>query len=255
MRTSTTALIAALTIGSLSLAGSALACGGYGGGGYGGWNYNKYYNNHKKVVVKKVYIEPRYDRCYQPDHCYTYVLPGDTWGSICSREYGNRNLWRNVVSYNGFRTGTPLVVGQKLMLPVVNSNGSLAASNAPAGAPFIAEAPAAAPVQSSQPSAPSANVQLQSEPSLPNVAVGSTLALDGQQFGSEQGAVRLRISGMSLPAEVIEWDATSLKVKLPEMDLTSSMRADIEVIRADGSLASQSAIQLTPAVNRLALSN
>lgn len=251
MRTSTTALMAALTIGSLSLAGTAMACGG----GYGGWNYNKNWNNHKKVVVKKVYIEPRYDRCYHPDHCYVYVFPGDTWGSICFREYGNRNLWRNIVSYNGFRTGSPLVVGQKLMLPVINSDGSLAASNAPAGTPFFAETPAAAPVENPQSSAPSANIQIDSEPSLPNVAVGSTLALDGQEFGSEQGAVRLRISGLSLSAEVIEWSATSLKVKLPEMDLTSAMRADLEVFRADGSLASQSPIQLTPAVNRLALGN
>jgi hypothetical protein len=144
------------------------------------------------------------------------------------------------------------------MLPVINSDGSLAASNAPAGAPFIAETPAAAPVenfQSSAPSAPSANIQLQSEPSLPSVAVGTTLALDGQEFGSEQGAVRLRISGLSLPAVVVEWNATSLKVKLPELDLAAAMRADIEVFRADGSLASQSAIQLTPAVNHLAMSN
>lgn len=249
MRTSTTALIATLTIASLSLAGSASACGGYGGYGYNNWY------NHKKVVVKKVYVEPRYDRCYHPDHCYVYVFPGDTWGSICHREYGNRNLWRNLVRYNGFRIGTPLVAGQKLMLPVINSDGSFETSNAPAGTPFVAQAQAAAPAQSPQPSVPSANIQPESEPSLPNVAVGSTLALDGQQFGAAQGAVRLRISGMSLPAEVIQWNAANLKVKLPEMDLTSAVRADIEVFRADGSLASQSAVQLTPAVNHLALSN
>lgn len=258
MRISTTALMAALTIGSLSLAGSASACGG---GGYGGYGYNKYNNynyNHKTVVVKKIYVEPCYDRCYYPNHCFTYVCPGDTWGDICFREYGARNVWRNICTYNGFRTGMPLVVGQKLMLPVINTDGSLAASSAPAGVPFAAQTQAAAPVenfQSSAPSAPSANVQLESEPSLPSVAVGSTLALDGQQFGSEQGAVRLRISGLSMAAEVIEWNATTLKVKLPELDLTAAMRADIEVFRADGSLASQSAIQLTPAANHLAMSN
>ena len=257
MRTSTTTLLAALMIGTLGLTGSASACGG--GGGYGGYGYgyNNSCYNHKKVVVKKIYIEPCYDRCYHPNHCFTYVCPGDTWGDICYREYGNRNLWRNLCSYNGFRTGMPLVVGQKLMLPVVNTDGSLTASSAPAGTPFVAETPAAAraPAVSSQSSAPSANIQIDSEPSLPSVAVGSTLALDGVQFGSEQGAVRLRISGLSMAAEVIEWNATSLKVKLPELDLTSSMRADIEVIRADGSLASQSSVQLTPAVSRLAMGN
>jgi len=255
MKTSTTALIAALTIGSLGLAGSAMACGGYGGYGHNNYNNNCYSH---KVVYKKIYVEPCYDRCYHPDHCYVYVCPGDTWGDICYREYGNRSLWKNIVSYNGFRTGTPLVVGQKLMLPVVNTDGSLAASNAPAGTPFVAQTPAAAPVenfQASAPSAPSANIKFDSEPSLPKVAIGSTLSLDGQQFGSEQGAVRLRISGLSMAAEVIEWNASSLKVKLPELDLTSAMRADLEVFRADGSLASQSAIQLTPAVNHLAMSN
>ena len=257
MKTSTTTLMAALLVGTLGFASIASACGGGGyKGGYGGYGYNNWnYNNHKKVVVKKIYIQPRYDQCYHPDHCFVYVFPGDTWGSICQREYGNRNLWQNLVSYNGFRSSAKLVVGQKLMLPVINADGSLAASDAPAGVPFVDETPAAAPVETTQPSAPSAKLQIESEPSLPNVAVGSIVTLDGQEFGSEQGAVRLRISGMALPTEVIEWNATSAKVKLPEMDLAGAMRADIEVIRADGSLASQSAIQLSPATNRLALGN
>jgi hypothetical protein len=253
MRLSTTALMTALTIGSLGLAGSASACGGGGYGGYGYNNYNNCYSH--KVVYKKIYVEPCYDRCYHPEHCFVYVCPGDTWGDICFREYGTRNVWQRIVSYNGCRSGMPLVVGQKLMLPVINTDGSLAASDAPAGAPFAAETPAAAPVENVQSSAPSANIQVESEPSLPSVAVGSSLSLDGQEFGSEQGAVRLRISGLTMPAEVILWNATSLKVKLPELDLTAAMRADIEVFRADGSLASQSAIQLTPAVNHLAMSN
>jgi hypothetical protein len=119
----------------------------------------------------------------------------------------------------------------------------------------VVEAPADEPAaESTESSAPSANIQVAGT-SLPSVAVGSSLTLDGQQFGSEQGAVRLRIGELSMPAQVTEWNGTSLKVKLPEMDLTAAVRANIEVFRADGSLASQSAIQLTPAVNHLAMSN
>ena len=46
---------------------------------------------------------------------------------------------------------------------------------------------------------------------------------------------------------------SSVKIQLPKMELTGPMKADLEVLRADGSLASKSAIELTPAATRLAL--
>jgi hypothetical protein len=54
---------------------------------------------------------------------------------------------------------------------------------------------------------------------------------------------------------VLEWNDSSVQVKMPAMDLAEAMKADLEVLRADGSLASKSAIELTPAATRLALGN
>ena len=66
------------------------------------------------------------------------------------------------------------------------------------------------------------------------MTVGSTLLVDGQTFGDKQGAARLRVSGLSLPIEVLEWTTSSVKIHLPTVELTSATKADIEVVRADG---------------------
>jgi hypothetical protein len=104
------------------------------------------------------------------------------------------------------------------------------------------------------PTTPPANIRsVTNEPTLPRVAIGSTLALDGESLGSEKGTVRLRVSGLALPVDVIEWSETSVKIQLPKMDLSNPMKAELEVVRADGSLASKSGIELTPAATRVAL--
>jgi len=137
-------------------------------------------------------------------------------------------------------------------------NGLNAGSIAPQGQ-SIAPLPNAVTTPSTQPSAtvtPAASIRtVTEEPTLPRVAIGSTLMLDGKSLSTEKGIVRLQISGMTLPVEVIEWTAGSVKVQLPKMDLSRPVKADLEVLRADGSLASNSAIELTPAATRLALGN
>jgi hypothetical protein len=209
-------------------------------------------------------------------------------------------LWKHIASYNGLPISVQLFPGQQLQLPVINTDGSLAASSAPAPAPFApqgvpfgaqgsplgpqgqpmgpqglpmgfnggspapqgeATAPLNGPVsipstQLSAPTTPTADIRtISDEPKLPTVAIGSVLMLEGESLGDEKGIVRLRISNMSLPVEVIEWSASSAKIQLPKMDLAGSMKADLEVLRADGSLASKTAIELTPAATRLALGN
>jgi hypothetical protein len=94
-----------------------------------------------------------------------------------------------------------------------------------------------------------------SEPALPKVTVGSTLVLEGQELGSEQGVSRLRVSGLSLPIEVLEWSASSATVRLPKVELAGALKAEIEVLRADGSLASKTGIELTSAAETLARGN
>jgi hypothetical protein len=63
------------------------------------------------------------------------------------------------------------------------------------------------------------------------------------------------VSGLALPVDVIEWSETSVEIQLPKMDLSNPVKAELEVMRADGSLASKSGIELTPAATRVALGN
>ena len=81
----------------------------------------------------------------------------------------------------------------------------------------------------------------------PKVTVGSTLLVDGQTFGDKPGVARLRVGAAALKIEVIEWAGSSVKIRLPQLDLASATNADIEVVRADGSLASKTGIELSAA--------
>ena len=70
---------------------------------------------------------------------------------------------------------------------------------------------------------------------LPSIASGSTLKIDGQSLGEEEGQVRLRVSGLALPVSVVEWSADSAKIRLPEFDVTTATEAELKFIRDHGS--------------------
>ena len=115
------------------------------------------------------------------------------------------------------------------------------------------EQPAA---EASRPTTPAASIRVATpEESFPSVAMGSILMLDGQELGDSAGTVRMRVGGLALPIKVLDWNANSAKIQLPQLDLAKAIQAEIEVMRADGSLASKSSINLTPAATRLALGN
>lgn len=270
MKTTSSKLIAIVTIIAVGLAVTTASAdnkkGGFsisfGGGSNKHWNFNTYPHHH----VKKVYVTPKYypvyDICYYPLHRICFVLPGDTWYTIAQREYGNLNLCHYIASYNSLPFSTQLFVGQQIVLPEVHPGGVLRASSAPMPAPFF---PAAQPVvtqnfvspaMNATPTAPSANIrQATEEVSIPSLAIGSVIVLEGQALGNDKGIVRLRLAEMALPVEVLEWSNTSAKVRLPQMELTGAMNAQIEVLRADGSLASNSAVRLTLASSNAANTN
>jgi hypothetical protein len=82
------------------------------------------------------------------------------------------------------------------------------------------------------------------QPARTPVAVGSILMINGQTFGSQPGGARLRINGMAMPIEVLEWTPAGVKVRLPQIEIAGVTPADIEVIRVDGSVAAKSPIDL-----------
>jgi hypothetical protein len=235
--------------------------GGHGGGNYIKKNYSSHYNQGGG------YHEPNYGQAYEPFHSSYFCQPGDSFYTVSLKEYGTSAVANHIARFNRLQPSAALVPGQRLMLPSVSAIGQLTQSRAPA--PFVdggvpntvtAPTPVASPTAKLAPTAVPATLAAKvtealSEPALPKVAVGSTLVLDGQEFGSEQGVARLRVSGLSLPIEVLEWTASSATVRLPKVELAGALKADIEVLRADGSLASKTGIELTPAAETLALGN
>jgi hypothetical protein len=225
---------------------------GYPGGGYPGGGYPH---------------EPNYGQAYEPFHSSYICQPGDSFYTVSLKEYGTSAAANHIARFNRLQPSAALVPGLRLMLPSVSANGQLAQSRAPApfvdgGVPHSVAAPTsvATPTAKFAPNAVPATLaakvaEAPSEPALPKVTVGSTLVLDGQEFGRDQGVARLRVSGLSLPIEVLEWTASSATVRLPDVELAGALKAEIEVLRADGSLASMTGIELTPAAETLALGN
>jgi len=170
----------------------------------------------------------------------------------------------NAPAFGGAQNGAPNFAAPNMSAPngaasTLQGNGPIMPNSMPNAAPQNfgqpkIEAPAAAAPAIE--AAPKANIRtVSAEERLPSVAIGSILTLDGQSLGDDRGSVRLVVNGLALPIEVLDWNASIVKVQLPQLDLASALKAEIEVRRADGSLASKSAVELTPATNRLALGN
>jgi hypothetical protein len=287
MRSFNTNLTAILTIAALGLATTAFADGNkgkkggsfsFGGGGFGISLGNSKHNNfnHNNNYLKKhnghcgnyggypvyPYVQP-YGQVYEPFHSWYICQPGDSFYTVSQKEYGTSGAANYISRFNRLPFNAALVAGQRLMLPSVSPNGVMSQSRAPA--PFVDATPGVGvtnpTAKFTQPNGVTSKSLVSNvtaataEPALPSVAVGSTLVLDGQVFGEAAGVARLRVGGLSLPIEVLEWTNTSAKIRLPEVDLTSPMKAEIEVLRADGSVASTTAVELKAAADRLARGN
>jgi hypothetical protein len=260
--------VAALVIASVSLSGVAIACNGGGGGGYvrtvrTGNNGNSNYNNYQSCNANGGYSSNpnfgNYGQAYEPNHSTYFVQPGDTFYEISLKEYGTSAPTSYISRYNRMAPNAALVPGQQLWLPSISANGQLSASRAPrAENPNVA--PNATPTSTAKLtqlpiSTPVSRAIAESEPERASVPTGSVIKLDGQSLGDKQGVVRLKISNVALPVEVVEWTADSTKVRLPKLDVTGSMNAELEVVRADGTIAATNAIELTTAASSLAAAN
>jgi hypothetical protein len=276
MKTTSSKLSVILTVAVAFAATSAFACGGggnRGGGNYGGGNNGGYNNGNGNCNYNNYnnggYGGQVYGQAFEPFHSTYICQPGDSFYTVSLKEYGNSSKQYYIAKFNGLAPNAALVPGQRLVLPAIRANGQLSVSNRPAGVgdttpvqggPFTTPTTpttsnltqALGTVTSSFASAAKPAV---TEPALPKVSVGSTLMLDGQTFGEAKGGARLVVSGLALPVEVLEWTNTSAKVRLPQVEVTGGTKASLEVLRADGSLASKSAIELTSAADRLAATN
>ena len=189
-------------------------------------------------------------QAYEPFHSTYIVLPGDSFYTVSLKEYGTSSNSPKIAQFNRLPSNAALVPGQRLVLPSISANGQLSQSRSPAADGDTT--PVQFPSTNSTAKFAQQPTITVSEP-LPAIAAGSLVTLDGQTFGNDKGTVRLNVGGTMLPVEIVEWTLNSTKVRLPLANVAAATKAELEVVRADGSLASKSAIELTPATTGLAL--
>lgn len=215
--------------------------GGYNNGGYNNGNCNNGgYEGNGGILNVENQTFP--GQAYEPFHSTYVVLPGDSFYTVSLKEYATSSNAKYIAQFNNLPQTAALTPGQVLRLPSISATRQLSASRAPA-AESLQNTSNSGQVTSNSSSTDAASTA--TEAPRPQVNVGSTLLVDGQTFGNKQGAARLRVGGAALKIEVIEWKSDAVKIRLPELALDSTTKADIEVVRADGSLASKTGIELT----------
>jgi LysM repeat protein len=204
---------------------------------------------------------------FEPFHSTYLVQPGDTFSTVSSKEYGNTSNAKYIARFNRLVLTSALVAGQRLVLPAISANGQLTPSRSPAADGDVTPTALQSSTSTfstrnlttgfsgSGTTTPTTNNKPAPTEPRTKLTVGSTLLVDGQTFGEKPGVARLRVNGLSLPIEVLEWTTSAVKIRLPKIEATTGTFADIEVLRADGNLASKSAVELTAASVQVATRN
>jgi len=256
-------LLTLLTVGLMAT--STFACGGRGngggGGGFGGGNGGGGYNRPVRVVQRPTQSnnfdqfgstgqsrpnggQASNGRALEPFHSTHNPLPTDSFFIVSLKEYGTSDAAKFIAAFNGMEVSDSLANVQRLHMPSISKTGEVNQSRAPLSDQDLADQRNTTTTNATQ---VSASTQAPAA-SLPSIASGSTLKIDGQALGQEKGTVRLKVSGVAMPVSVIEWTADSAKIRLPEFEVASATKAEIEVLRADGTVAAKSGLNLTPAV-------
>lgn len=110
---------------------------------------------------------------------------------------------------------------------------------------FSGSVPVAAPTTDSS-AATTANLQANDQAaSLTNVPAGSTIKLDGSDFGAQPGRVTIVAGNMILPTDVVSWTEKSVSLTLPQIEMPAPVQAKFVVHRANGSAAMETPFQLS----------
>jgi hypothetical protein len=87
---------------------------------------------------------------------------------------------------------------------------------------------------------------------LMQIPVGATVTLQGNNLGDQLGMLVVQIDKISLPAQVNEWKPEGVNVTLPMLGLAGPTRAQLWMVRADGTVAANVAVELLPAQQQAA---
>jgi hypothetical protein len=84
------------------------------------------------------------------------------------------------------------------------------------------------------------------------IPVGATVTMQGTDLGDQLGMLVVQIDKISLPAQVNEWKPEGVNVTLPMLGLAGPTKAQLWMVRADGSVAANVAVELLPAQQQAA---
>ena len=82
---------------------------------------------------------------------------------------------------------------------------------------------------------------------LEKLSPGMDVRIAGQDFGAAAGRAAVKIGDLMLPAEIVEWQADGVIVRLPVMLVAKPMPAELLLARADGTPAQPVAFELAMA--------
>jgi hypothetical protein len=81
---------------------------------------------------------------------------------------------------------------------------------------------------------------------VPQVELGSTVRIEGEDFGDQPGAVYLKINELILKTKLLDWSGTFAAAELPELPIVEATAAIIIVLKADASVGKSMDLQLLP---------
>jgi hypothetical protein len=82
---------------------------------------------------------------------------------------------------------------------------------------------------------------------LPQVPVGATITLGGEQLGDVAGQVLVELGPLVLRAVVVDWQDDAVAVTVPELVLTEAAAATLHIVAADGTVLASLPVELIPA--------
>jgi hypothetical protein len=79
-----------------------------------------------------------------------------------------------------------------------------------------------------------------------SIPSGAVISLAGEGFGLQPGQVRMRLGGLELLGQIVNWGPLGIQVKLPELALAAPALGELLVIRHDGQHAPVLPIKVLP---------
>lgn len=91
------------------------------------------------------------------------------------------------------------------------------------------------------------------ESDLPTVSPGQDVTLDAANLGTPPGQVRVAIAGLTFDAAINDWTNNQVTATLPTLQISEAVQARVEIVTAQGQVATHVDVLLAPSVGPVAV--